>query len=341
MSRLHSPRFGFTLIELLVVIAIIAILIGLLLPAVQKVREAAARMKCSNNLKQIALALQTYHDARRTFPPAVADTTPALLPGPGTNSAPRETGWGPTWQVLILPYIEQDPLYRQWNFANGAQANAQVTSISVQTYLCPSDTVAPNIMNGNGLVFNMARGNYGINGGNGLGTNNNVFNNGYRKGLTHFRQRFGASIADVTDGTSNTVSVTELLVKNNTGDNSQGAWGYPGATYITAYNDQGAVGNNYAITALPAANETQTPNCDARLATCQTYTPHCDNGLTGVDPVYGCAEQGPGHTARSRHTGGVNVALVDGSVRFVRDSINSQLWLGAFSVSGGEVLSNW
>jgi len=334
LSRQDSRR-AFTLIELLVVIAIIAILIGLLLPAVQKVRAAAARVQCQNNLKQMGLALQTYHDSNGTFPPAA-------LAVPGTSPVnPRDAGWGMTWQVLILPQIEQNGLYNQWNRSNDAQGNAQVTSIPVTTYLCPSDAKAPNITNANGLVFNMARGNYGINGGAGLGTNNNVLNNRWRKGLTHFRQRYAASIGDVIDGTSNTVAVTELVKSLTTGDNSQGAWAYPGADYITAYNDQGSVGNNYAVTNLPASNQTQVPNCDARLATCQTYTPHCDNNLTGVDSIFGCGEQGPGQTARSNHPGGVNAVLVDGSVRFVSNTVDGRVWLAVFTIAGGEVVGNW
>lgn len=338
----HRARRGFTLIELLVVIAIIAILIGLLLPAVQKVREAASRMQCQNNLKQMGLALHNYHDSVKSFPPAVADTTPPLLAGPATNSDSRDPGWGPTWQVLILPYIEQDALYKQWNFSLGAQNNPQVTSVPVNIYICPSDTKRPpNLLNANGLVHNMARGNYGINGGAGLGENNNVFNNNHRRGLTHFRQRFAAGVSDVKDGTSNTVAVTELVVRVAANDDSQGAWAYPGQNYITAYNDQGAVGNNYAANAYPAANQTQSPNCDARLATCQSYTAHCNNNLTGIDPIYGCAESNVGQTARSSHSGTVNVLLLDGSVKSVGNSINGQIWVGAFTVAGSEVLGNW
>src|SRR3954454_5899516 len=103
--RRSARRVGFTLIELLVVIAIIAILIGLLVPAVQKVRESAARAQCQNNMKQIALACQTYHDTYKSLPPAV-------LLGPGIG-ATDETNFGPNWAVLILPYIEQAPLYNQ------------------------------------------------------------------------------------------------------------------------------------------------------------------------------------------------------------------------------------
>src|SRR6266576_322161 len=104
----RRSRPGFTLIELLVVIAIIAILIGLLLPAVQKVREAAARAKCTNNLKQLGLGLLNYHDANGTFPAAKKDDTA----NPGTLPVMPVTSWTP----YMLPYIEQDALYRLYDF---------------------------------------------------------------------------------------------------------------------------------------------------------------------------------------------------------------------------------
>src|SRR2546421_10243250 len=110
MRGTSRSRLAFTLIELLVVIAIIAILIGLLLPAVQKVREAAARMKCSNNLKQLGIACPSYHDNTNTLPPSVL-----IGRGYGYDSyGGDEYNIGPTWAVLILPYIEQDNLYRQY-----------------------------------------------------------------------------------------------------------------------------------------------------------------------------------------------------------------------------------
>src|SRR5688572_3474971 len=142
----RQPR-GFTLIELLVVIAIIAILIGLLLPAVQKVREAAARMSCSNNLKQLALGLHNYHSAYEKFPAGIRRSQSNIAPFTNYDLTGKETPpiRRTNWTIEVLPYIEQDNLHKLWNYTN-FNANRGVTgdqaTISwrlVKTFLCPSD----------------------------------------------------------------------------------------------------------------------------------------------------------------------------------------------------------
>jgi prepilin-type N-terminal cleavage/methylation domain-containing protein/prepilin-type processing-associated H-X9-DG protein len=134
-------RRGFTLIELLVVIAIIAVLIGLLLPAVQKVREAAARSSCQNNLKQIGIALQSYHDANRRFPPG-------YISGVTANGDDTGPGWG--WAAFILPYMEQQALFDQINFDLPIESpqHAAARTRAVKSYLCPADTPPATIQVG-------------------------------------------------------------------------------------------------------------------------------------------------------------------------------------------------
>jgi prepilin-type N-terminal cleavage/methylation domain-containing protein len=159
VKKRHA-RPGFTLIELLVVIAIIAILIGLLLPAVQKVREAAARLKCSNNLKQMGLALHNYHDVYGFFPTAGAADGKPLSPGPWPNS-----GEGTNWMVHIMPQIEQTSLYNRltwtgdsgWTNVPGSATSSAVNNVTqsagvvLQLFRCPSDPRNPLVPNGSNV----------------------------------------------------------------------------------------------------------------------------------------------------------------------------------------------
>jgi prepilin-type N-terminal cleavage/methylation domain-containing protein/prepilin-type processing-associated H-X9-DG protein len=176
MSRSPSRRSGFTLIELLVVIAIIAILIGLLLPAVQKVRAAAARMSCTNNLHQLGLAMHNYHDTNHYFPPAFAK--------------PSNYGWG----ALLLPFVEQDNLYKDLNVTGTTLSVTAFTQQKVATYICPSDVggfINPNFSG-------YAKSNYAV--------SEQVSDGGSTIG-----------IKDITDGTSNTLMIGERDTQNQIG----------------------------------------------------------------------------------------------------------------------------
>ena len=198
-------RRGFTLIELLVVIAIIAVLIGLLLPAVQKVREAASRMRCSNNLKQLALAAHQYHDANDNFPPGESN------PGP--------EGRYSNLLIELLPWIEQGSLAARWNFQNPA-ANfggvGSAASFPVSTFVCPSANIPATLTFGS-TVLGVST--YGGNGGtrsfpSTRATSDGIF--GYEINGSRSRARFN----DIIDGTSNTI----LLGERNPVDGALDSW---------------------------------------------------------------------------------------------------------------------
>jgi prepilin-type N-terminal cleavage/methylation domain-containing protein/prepilin-type processing-associated H-X9-DG protein len=295
---MRASRRAFTLIELLVVIAIIAILIGLLLPAVQKVREAAARMSCANNLKQLGLACHHYHDSQQSLPPgyyataAYPDTTP---------------GWG--WGAFLLPYIEQDNLYRQINFSQPVEKSPAIQTL-VKTYLCPSD--APPLLpfavtDGSFTTLTLAApSSYAATVGDDSSdtadpTGNGVF---YRNSRTR--------LTDIIDGTSHTT-----LLGDRAWLQTRGIWaGAPNNAIVSA----GQL-NPWQNATAPAPVLVLVHNNWINIRT------DSDGGLDDFS---------------SNHPGGANIGFADGSVRFLRsitgDGPDHRDFWAMGTRAGGEVI---
>jgi prepilin-type N-terminal cleavage/methylation domain-containing protein/prepilin-type processing-associated H-X9-DG protein len=294
--RSCSARSAFTLIELLVVIAIIAVLIGLLLPAVQKVREASARTKCANNLKQIGLAAHGYHDAQQSFPPGYLAT--AQYSDGATDTTP---GWG--WGAFLLPHLEQDNLYRGINFNLSVQdpQNTAAVQTMLPVYLCPSDLtpttafVVPDAFGAS--VVKAAPSSYaGCVGGDESGTDDPT-------GLGVLYRNSRVRLLDVRDGTSQTI-----LVGERSWGNANGVWAGAASWSVLPRG---------ALNPCPGNSASSAPAATLVLA-----HSHLNNALTDTD--------GGLDDFSSRHTGGSNFVFADGSVHFVR-SIPGDLAVGGYT----------
>jgi prepilin-type processing-associated H-X9-DG protein len=295
------------LIELLVVIAIIAVLIGLLLPAVQKVREAASRMKCSSNMRQVVIALHSYHDTFTVLPPGQYNNF-------YSNDGPYIRG---CWIHPLLPFMEQNNLYQLFaasNAANGWALLSTKKDTMVPPLICPSDSNSPKT-----TTIDTNTTTAGITEMQGLHTNMVVCagSTGYANGQNTngiFYVKSRTRITDISDGTSNTAMVSEiLLVRDTSANDLRGR--YSNSWY----------GNSWFSTLNP-------PN---------TTVPD-QVGYQGVNNAFAPTTQNSGNpflSARSGHTNGVNVALADGSVRFITNSINLQTWNSLGTRNGGEVIN--
>jgi prepilin-type N-terminal cleavage/methylation domain-containing protein/prepilin-type processing-associated H-X9-DG protein len=368
-------RRAFTLIELLVVIAIIAVLIALLLPAVQSAREAARRAQCTNNLKQLGIALQNYHSANNVFP--VGFLFPGVASPTGSNAlGVPDLHW--RWSVLaqMSPYMEMTNVYNAMNFnwpiapgpgASGPFAGypaykpfpVHYTAITtkVSSFLCPSDGVPGQATLPDGSnTFGPT--NYHFCTGDGQPGSGHVGDVGDPVNCTPTPCALPAdgafiltrpqSMATVTDGSSNTVAASEQLIgpANGTTTTIAGApTGIPDVRRVAVYvsgsplPDNGpTIGCNNAVAGLRLDKGYGWWDGDMRSGLYNHY-------LTPNSLVYDCWQNSPPHdpaikAARSNHPGGVNALFCDGHVQFIEDSVSLVTWRAISTRAGGEVVSS-
>lgn len=345
----HRLRSGFTLVELLVVIAIIGILVGLLLPAVQAAREAARRISCSNNMKQLGLAFHMYHDTYKRFPAgANAQYTPA------TGNIQNNNWYGYSALTMILPYIEQQPLYNQlkWNshhYDGAVIAPATVSPLAVSrtklaAFLCPSDKDAP-------YGAEIGQSNYGVCFGSNIGYG--LGNTGEANGM--FARAVYKKMADASDGLSNTIMLGEWNKGDNDGTtfDTSADWANNIPIATLRPNTTRKYPTQAELDAVGAAALSAGPSSHRSVAGLRWIAPGQYNSAfnTLVTPnwrfpsLMDCNGCGQGDSSgvfpsRSRHPGGTMHTMGDASVRFINQTVDLLEYQGLGSASGREAFSD-
>lgn len=348
MSEKCSQRSAFTLVEMLVVIAIIGVLVGLLLPAVQAAREAARRMQCQNNIRQLGLAAHNHESALKVLPSAYR--------GQQIGGAP---GYFDLWGTLALltPYLEQTAVYNsidlkltmyQLTPPYGIQAPTAVQT-RVPTFMCPSDKMESVCSGAYGIPGELAPTNYAFCLGSGTTRGRTGWLGSPWDADGVFFAQSKVRLTDIKDGTSNTIGASERIL----GEGAESAVVASRAEIKpqTMFVNPGAETNDANCTSTLRTNFSQRrmytwvagePRCTSYnhyYAPNDKANPDCVANFTGTDPITRSSGHGLS-TARSRHVSGVNAWYCDGSVHFISDSVDMGIWRALATRSGGEVIQN-